>query len=56
MIEGAILTRIAWHGFEASGRPRLPGGLEQAQRDIEELALAYVRAPELDPGGEVGED
>lgn len=50
MLEGAILTRIAWHGFEASGQPRLPGGLEQAQREIEELVLAYVRAPELGAG------
>lgn len=50
LLEGAILARIAWHGFEPSGRPRLPGGLERLERELGDLVLAYVRAPELDRG------
>lgn len=46
-IEGAILTRLAWTGFDALGRPRLEQGLEQLQREAEDLVEAYLRAPVL---------
>ena len=48
MIEGAILARIAWHGFEPSGQPRMPEGLDQLQNELEELVVAFVRTPSID--------
>ncbi len=47
LIQGAILTRIAFSGFDATGRPRLAERLEQIQAEAEDLVVAYVRAPEL---------
>lgn len=47
MIQGAILTRLAWSGFDYAGRPRVGASLEALQREAEELIVAYLRAPEL---------
>lgn len=52
LVQGAILTRIAFGGFDASGRPRIAETLEQIQAEAEDLVVAYVRAPEL-PSTEV---
>lgn len=49
MIQGAILTRIAWAGFDAEGQPRIAESLDDLQREAEDLIVAYVRAPDL-PG------
>jgi len=50
MIQGAILTRLAWSGFDAEGRPRVAAGVDELQREAEDLIVAYVRGPNLHEG------
>lgn len=47
-IEGAILTRIAWAGFDDAGRPRIDESVEQLQHEAEDLIVAFLRAPDLE--------
>jgi hypothetical protein len=44
LLEGAILARIGWHGFDAEGRPLLRLSRQRLQSQAEELALRFVRA------------
>jgi AcrR family transcriptional regulator len=43
MLEGAILARMGWHGFDDEGRPLLRLTRRRLQAQAEELALALVR-------------
>ncbi len=42
-LEGALLARFAWSGFDAEGQPRKPIPRRRFQNEAEEMAMALLR-------------
>lgn len=43
LVLGAIISNLVWEGFDSAGRPKPGVAVAQVQREVEELAIGYLR-------------